>query len=95
MNGTSSSVTLPMRLMPPRITAPVSTTSTMPVVDGETPKVVCSAAATELACTMLPMPKAAIDVSSAKIAPSQGILRPFFRTYIAPPRIVPSASVSR
>ncbi len=44
---------------------------------------------------MLPMPKAATDVSSANTAPSHGRPRPFFSTYIAPPRIVPEASGSR
>ena len=51
--------------------------------------------ATLLACTMLPMPKAASAVSRAKTLPSQGARRPFFRMYIAPPRYVPVSSCSR
>jgi hypothetical protein len=35
MNGTSTDVTSPMRLMPPRMTAAVRTTSTMPVTAGD------------------------------------------------------------
>ena len=38
MNGTSISVTSPMRLMPPRMTTAVRTASTMPVTTGAMPK---------------------------------------------------------
>ncbi len=81
--------------MPPRMTTAVRTTRPTPVTLVATPNVARSASATELACTMLPMPKAATDVSSANTAPSHGRPRPFFSTYIAPPRIVPESSGSR
>jgi hypothetical protein len=71
------------------------TTITRPVISAGMLKLDCIAAATELACTMLPMPNAASDVSSANTVPSQGRPRPFFSTYIAPPRIVPAESRSR
>ena len=48
----------------------------------------CRLSATELACTMLPMPKAASATRAAKIVPSHGRPSPF-SVYIAPPRIVP------
>ena len=95
MNGTSTDVNSPIRLMPPRITMAVNTISTTAVMRGSTPNDSVSDAATELAWTMLPMPKAASEVSSAKIAPSQGSPSPFFNVYIAPPRIVPFSSGSR
>ena len=84
-----------MRLMPPRMTIAVITATTMPVTLTGTPNDARSESATELACTMLPMPKAASEVSSAKIQPSHGRPSPFFRVYIAPPRIAPDASGSR
>ena len=95
MNGTMTCVTSPMRVMPPRMTTAVTMTSTMPVMAGAMPNVARRLSATELACTMLPMPKAATDVSSANSVPSHGRPRPFRRTYIAPPRMIPFASGSR
>ena len=95
MNGTSTDVNSPIRLMPPRITMPVSAISTTAVSRGSMPNDSVSDAATELACTMLPMPKAASEVSMAKMAPSHGSPSPFFSVYIAPPRIVPDSSGSR
>ena len=66
----------------------------MPTAGGEKPKLACKLWATEFACTMLPMPKAARAVSRAKIVPSQG--RPERRSvYIAPPRMMPASSRSR
>ena len=77
------------------MTTAVIATSEMPVTTGEMPKVASSAAATELACTMLPMPKAASAVSSAKAAPSHGRPSPLRSVYIAPPRMTPAWSGSR
>ena len=45
--------------------------------------------ATEFACTMLPMPKAATAVNAAKTTPSQRMPMPRSSTYIGPPAIVP------
>ena len=95
MIGTRYSVTRPIRLIPPRMTAAVTTTSTRPVAQVGTSNVARITSATELACTMFPMPKAAVAVSSAKSVPSQGRPRPWLSTYIAPPRIVPDASAWR
>lgn len=71
MAGTSASATRPIRLMPPRMTAPVTTVSTMPVSQTGTPKVFSATPAMALACTMLPMPKPAKPAVSAKATPSQ------------------------
>ena len=60
---------------------------------GATPKVARTESATEFAWTMFPMPKAASGTSSAKIEPSHGSPRPFLRVYMAPPRMLPEASV--
>ncbi len=97
MNGTSQLATAEMRLMPPRITAPVSTASTMPVTDGATPNDVCIAAAMLFDCTMLPMPKPATPPNTAKAVPShaQRLPRPFLIAYIGPPTKRPCASRSR
>ncbi|OQB90344.1 MAG: hypothetical protein BWX84_01960 [Verrucomicrobia bacterium ADurb.Bin118] len=81
--------------MPPRITTPVKTTSPMPVSHGGVWNVACSASATELACTMLPMPNAASAVNRANTLPNHGQPKPFLSTYIAPPRMAPAASGSR
>ena len=71
MKGTSHSATAPMRRMPPSTTAPVSTMSTMPVIQVSTPKALCTALAMPLAWTMLPMPKPASPPKIAKAVPSQ------------------------
>ena len=94
MNGTSISANAAIRRMPPRITAADTSTRTKPTTGGEKPNVASRLCATEFACTMLPMPKAASAVSSAKIEPSQG--NPSRRNvYIAPPRMTPAESRSR
>ena len=66
MMGTISAVTLLIDLMPPSRTIAVKTASTTPTTAVFSPKVVCSAAATEFDCVMLPMPKAASDAATAK-----------------------------
>ena len=77
------------------MTAAVRTASTMPVIDGFTPNEACRLDATELDCTMLPMPKAASATKPANMVPSHGRPMPLLKTYIAPPRIWPVASFSR
>jgi hypothetical protein len=44
----------------------------------------------EFACTMLPIPKAAMAVSAANTTASQRIFMPRSRTYIGPPAMLPS-----
>jgi hypothetical protein len=56
MNGTSHSVTRAIDLMPPRMTMAVRMTRPIPAVYVAAPNLACRASATELACTMLPMP---------------------------------------
>ena len=62
--------------MPPRITAPASTAITTPVIVGLTPNELRSASATELLCTMLPMPNAAMAANRANSHPSVRPSRP-------------------
>ena len=66
MNGTSRSQTAAIDLMPPRITSAVSTVMMPPEIHDEMPKVSCTSVEIELACTVLPMPKALTAVSAAK-----------------------------
>ena len=51
----------------------------MPVASGGTPKLLSTTEATELACTVLPMPKPAIEPKIAKAGASQNhfLLSPF------------------
>ena len=95
MNGTSFSHTLAIFVMPPRITTAVSTVMTLPVIQGETPNVCCARPAMELACVMLPIPKAAMAVSAANSMPSGLLPSPRSRAYMGPPAIWPLASFTR
>ena len=97
MNGTSQFATEAMRLMPPRITAPVITVSTTPVTTGLMSNEPCMAAAMLFDCTMLPMPNPARPPNSANIVPSQAQRgpRPLRIAYIGPPTNRPLASRSR
>ena len=54
MQGTSFSLTFPMRPMPPRITAPVSRAVTTPTANRSQPKAASKDAAMELDWTRLP-----------------------------------------
>ena len=54
-----------------------------------------SPSTTELACTMLPMPKEAIRVNRANAAAVRGIFSPCSRVYMGPPETVPSLATSR
>ena len=84
--GTSFSVTLPMRLIPPITTRPAITARTMPVTSGgiSNPNMGVNAVsrdvAIEFTCVILPMPKEAnmqkIAKATAKNFPSR--LQPFF-----------------
>ncbi len=97
MKGTSDAATLPMRLMPPRITRPTMAIETTPVIHIGTPKVVSMAWAMLLTCTMLPMPKPASPPKMANAPPSQShfLPRPFLMAYIGPPTCSPRSSFSR
>ena len=66
MTGTSRAVTRPMLRTPPMMTAAVRPMSTMPVMPGAMEKLWLRASATELDCTMLPMPKVAMAANKAK-----------------------------
>ncbi len=52
--------------IPPKITMPVNTVKTIPVYIGSMPKLLCTACATELDCTELPIPKEATVPKKAK-----------------------------
>src|SRR5690606_2115815 len=95
--GTSFSATAPMRLMPPSTTAPVSSMSTAPVIQGSTPKALCIALEMPLAWTMLPMPKPASPPKTANAPASQPqrLPRPLRMAYIGPPACSPLSSTSR
>jgi hypothetical protein len=95
MNGTRSSQTRAIDLIPPRMTTAVRTVRTPPLSQGEMPNVSFARTAIEFAWTVFPMPNAATAVNAAKRTPSHFIFRPRSRTYIGPPDIVPSASFTR
>src|SRR6058998_1416020 len=95
MKGTSFSHTFAIDLMPPRMTTAVQMVITGPVSHGLTPKVSNTIAEIEFACTMLPMPKAAIAVRAANTTPSHRMWRPRSSAYIGPPAIAPCGVVMR
>src|SRR5659263_13542 len=95
MNGTRTSQTLAIFFIPPNITIPTNTAITIPVIQVGTLKVSYTIDDTELACTIHPIPNAAMDVNKAKSAPPHFDLSPCSRTYIGPPAIVPSLVLTR
>src|SRR5437762_13783688 len=95
MKGTSFSHTFAIDLMPPRMTTAVQMVITGPVSHGLTPNVSNTIAEIEFACTMLPMPKAAIAVRAANTTPSHRLGRPRSSAYIGPPAIAPWGVVMR
>ena len=84
-----------MDFIPPRMTKAVRAAIATPVSQTDRPKDSCSIWEMELACTMLPMPKAATAVKKAKTRPSQRALRPRSSTYIGPPEISPVPEITR
>ena len=85
MNGTSFSHTLAIDLTPPKMTRNVTAARTRPTSEALKLKLVTSASAIALDCTLQPMPNAANPVNNANATPSLGW--PIFsRTTIAPPR---------
>src|SRR5680860_1474939 len=64
--------------MPPMSTRKTRPASATPVTQNGTPKAASSASATELACTMLPMPKPAKPANSAKQIPSHAQFGPMY-----------------
>ncbi len=95
MNGTSLSHTAAIFVTPPRMTKAVSPVMTRPVIHGEMPIDCWARAEIELACVMLPMPKAATAVSAANSTPSGLLPRPRSSAYIGPPAIMPFGSLTR
>ena len=77
IRGTSSSLTRPMRPMPPRITAPAHRAVTAPTARGSKPKVASMAAAMELDCTRFPPPKEAPTQHTENRQPRARLCRPF------------------
>jgi len=71
MKGTRRPATAPIQCTPPMMTSPVRAASTRPVATCVPPSDFCTTSATELACTVLPMPKAATVPSRAKVPASQ------------------------
>ena len=63
--GTIRLAARPMLLIPPIRTSPVPIMSTIPVTQGETPKVLWITSAMELDCVIFPMPKAASAANRA------------------------------
>ena len=76
IDGTRNWVTLAMERIPPRMTSPVASAMNSPVYTFEMPRVVWTASATELLCTMLPMPNAARAANIENRTPSHGMLAP-------------------
>ena len=76
MKGTMKVATLAMRFMPPSTTRPTSTARVRPVAQVGTPKLSLRPWATELACTVLPMPKPAIMPNTANSSASQAQFSP-------------------
>ena len=95
MPGTRALTTRAMERIPPRVTAPVAKAMPIPVHTKGMPKEVCSAWATELDCTVFPIPKLAQTVSTANSTASHFCFRPLSRKYIGPPAISPFSSVIR
>ena len=60
IRGTNLDVIFPMDLIPPRITRATSTAIKIPTVKAEIPNSLSITCDTELTCTPLPIPKAAI-----------------------------------
>ena len=75
-NGTSFSVIWAMRVMPPMRTRPASSATTAPMTGSGTPKVAFTLPASELACTLAPIPKDARKPKAANSIASQVLPRP-------------------
>ena len=77
IKGTTFSVTLAIRPMPPKIIRPHSTASTIPVTLGGTAALSCKAPAMEFACVMFPIPKEAKMQKMQKKTDSHFWCKPF------------------
>ncbi len=95
MKGTSISQTLAIDFTPPKITIPVNIAMIPPEICGETPMVSLTMTAMELACTVLPIPKAAMEVKMQNKIASHFAFIPFSSAYIGPPSMVPSDVFTR
>ena len=77
MAGTSFSLTLPMRPIPPRITSPVSRAVTAPTASRSQPNAASRAVAMEFACTISPPPMEAQTQKREKASARPRSPRPF------------------
>jgi hypothetical protein len=66
-----------------------------PLIWGDTPKVSRTIIEIEFACTIFPIPKAAIAVKIQNNTASHLECKPFSKAYIGPPNIVPSEVLTR
>ena len=89
MKGTSFSHTRLITLTPPRITTAVSRVITRPLAHTGTPKVVCTTSLMAWLCTVLPAPRVANTVNTAKITASHFQPRPRSMVYMGPPTTAP------
>ena len=85
MKGTSTVQTRAMAFTPPRMTAAVSTHTTMPTIHVGMPNVSLVSRAMLLACTVQPMPNDARAVKTAKSTASHFMPSPRSSAYIGPP----------
>ena len=95
MNGTSISHTRAMLLMPPRMTSPAINAMTAPLTMGDTLYVSFVSVAMALACTVLPIPKAATAVNTANSTAIFFHPSPRSRAYIGPPYTFPFSFFTR
>ena len=95
MKGTRAEQTLAMPLTPKTITSITKIAKTIATNFALISKVSPRSNDMEFACTVLPIPKAAMAVKIAKITPSHFMLRPLSRAYIGPPSIVPLLVLTR
>ena len=91
MKGTNFSHTLAIDLIPPKITIPVRTATTIPTGHFGMPRFSLHTVAIALTCVAQPIPKDANPASTAKVTPSHFMLSPRSRAHMAPPCIRPSS----
>src|SRR5699024_11799198 len=87
IKGTKRPATSPMRWMPPTSTNATNTVMTAPLTRGGILNVLCITSATELDCTVLPIPNPASIPNIANNTPShfQLLPNPLRMYYMGPP----------
>ena len=95
MNGTSMLHTLEMLRTPPRITAAARSISTAPLTLVLMPYEACIMVEMAFACTVQPMPNAAMAVNTANRMPILRHPRPRSNVYIGPPSMCPFSDFTR